>query len=124
MRRDDSARAARAVRHRGGDRQLAATPNLHPLDAGVPARDDLTRTELELERLAPVPRRVELLAGREGDADVVDRDLAALRGLVSFADDDVVDAELERNVPFGLDDRRTLERAQPAATASPETCAM
>ena len=124
MRCDHAAGSTRAVRHRGWDCQLPATSGLHPLDARVPARDDLTRAELELERLSPVPRRVELLAGREADSDVMDRDLAALRGLVSFPDDDVVDEELEGNVPLGLVDRGSLERAQPAATASPETCAM
>ncbi len=126
VRCDDATGAARAVRHRGGDRQLATTPDLHPLDAGIPARDHLTSAELELEGLPAVPRRVELLAVRERDADVMDRDLAALPGLVSFADDDVVDAELEGNVPLGLVDRGSLERsqAQPAATASPVTCAM
>jgi hypothetical protein len=65
--------------------------------------------ELELERLAAIPGGIELLAGREGNADVVHRDLAALRRLVAVADDEVLDDELERNVPFGLLDAGSLE---------------
>ena len=43
-------------------------------------------SELELERLAAIPRGVELLAGGERDADVVDGDLLALSCLVAVAD--------------------------------------
>src|SRR6266404_1201180 len=110
VRLDHPAGSACAVRERGRDRQPAAAAGLHPLDAGVPARDDLALAELELERLPAIPRRVELLAGEEGDADVVHRYLRALGRLVALADDEVVDAELERDVAFRLVDVGLLER--------------
>ena len=47
-------------------------PTFMPGDALVPAGDDLADAEAERERLAAVVRRVELLAGRVRDADVVD----------------------------------------------------
>ena len=68
-------RRRRARRRRGArDGQLATAADLHALHALVPAGDDLAGTELELQRLAAVPAGVELLAGGEGDADVVDGD--------------------------------------------------
>src|SRR5581483_11144895 len=54
--------------------------------------------------------RVELLAGAERDAGVVDGDLVTRRCLVAVADDDVLDAEVERDVAFGLLDGGALER--------------
>ena len=51
VRRDHAAGAAGAVGHRGGDRQLPPAADLHPLHAGVPARDHLALAELERERL-------------------------------------------------------------------------
>src|SRR6476661_6816162 len=66
--------ATLAVGEVGGDRQLAATTDLHALDALVPAGDDHADAEAEVERVAPVPRGVELLARRVGDADVVRAD--------------------------------------------------
>src|SRR5947209_2573258 len=109
VRRDDTAGAARAVRHRRRDGQLAAAADFHPLHAGVPAGDHLALAELELERLAAVPRRVELLAVGERDADVVHGDLRALRRLGALADDEVVDAELEWDVASRLLDLRPFE---------------
>jgi hypothetical protein len=44
----------------------------------------------------------------ERNADVVHRDLRALRRLGAVADDDVVDHELERDVAVGLVDLRAL----------------
>src|SRR5204863_5083744 len=101
VRRDHAACAARAVGHRGRDRELSAPADLHPLDAGVPAGDDLALAELELEGLAAVPRGVELLARGEADSDVVNGHLLALDRLVAVADDDVIDPELEGDVAVG-----------------------
>ena len=108
VRGDDAATCA--VGHGGRDRELPAPTDLHPLDAGVPARDHLALAELEFERSpTTVPRRVELLARGERDSDVVNRDLVAARGLRAVADDDVLDSEVERDVAFRLVDLRTLE---------------
>ena len=100
--------AAAAVCHRRRDRQLASPTDAHPGHAGVPARDHLALAELEPERLAAVPRGVELLARAERDTDVVHGHLLACRRLVAVADDQVVDPELEGNVAFGLVEDRTL----------------
>src|SRR4051812_40956367 len=87
---DDAARATRAVRHRRRDRDPAPPAHLHPGDALVPAPDDLPLAQPELERVAAIPRRVELLAGLVGHADVVDLDDAARGGLVALADREVL----------------------------------
>ena len=87
---------------------LRRPPTFMPWTPCIPAGDDLPLAELELERLAAIPRGVELLARGEGDTDVVHRDLRALRRLVSVADDDVVDPELEGDVALGLVDLRSL----------------
>src|ERR1035441_2806371 len=60
----------------------------HALHALVPAGDDLAHAELELQRIATVPARVEFLAGRVCDPDVVDLDPVARvrRGPVAFPD--------------------------------------
>src|SRR6266508_2528835 len=71
---DDAARAALAVRQVRRDRDAPAPADLHAGHALVPARDHLSLAELELERVAAIPRRVELVAGRPRDADVVDLD--------------------------------------------------
>ena len=68
---DHAAGAARPVGHRRRDRQLPPAADPHPGDALIPAGDHLALAEREPERLAAVPRRVELVTGREGDADVV-----------------------------------------------------
>src|SRR5439155_1926174 len=105
---DHAACPARSIRHRGGDRELAPAADLHALDAGIPAGDDLTLSELELERLAAVPGCVELFARGERNADIVDGHLLPLRRLVSGADDEVLDAEFEGNVALGLVDLRAF----------------
>ena len=56
------------------DDELAAAADLHAGDAVLPALDQAAQRELD--RLAAVPRGVELLAGLEVDADVVHEDLA------------------------------------------------
>jgi MFS family permease len=100
VRRDHAARSPSAVGHGGRDRQLAPAADLHALHARVPAGDDLALPELELEGLSAVPGRVELLAGREGNSNVVHRDLRAAGGLVAIADGEVLDAQLEGDVPL------------------------
>jgi len=55
----------------GRDHELAAAATFIAGDAVVPARDDLTLTEREAERLAAVPGRVELLAVGPRDSDVL-----------------------------------------------------
>ena len=57
---DRRRRALLAVGEVGRDHELPAAADLHALDALVPARDDLAGAELEGERLAAVPRGVEL----------------------------------------------------------------
>jgi hypothetical protein len=104
MRGDHAAGAAGTVGHRRRDRQLPAAADLHPLHARVPAWDDLPLAELELERAAAVPGGVELLAGAEGDADVVHGDVRPGRRLGAVADGDVLDPELERDVSLGVVD--------------------
>src|SRR4051794_22653307 len=71
-RRDRGRRPGRAVAQVGRDDQLAAAAHAHAGDALVPALDHLAGAELERERLAAVPRGVELLAGRPRGADVLD----------------------------------------------------
>src|SRR3954451_8846985 len=87
---DARAGALRAVGEAGRDDQLAPAADLHALDALVPALDDLTLAERERERLAAVPRGVELLAGRPRVADVLHR--RHLPGLDrrALADDEVL----------------------------------
>jgi hypothetical protein len=84
-------------------------PHLHALHPGVTAWDDLAFAERELKRLASVPGGVELLAGREGDPDVVHGDVLAFRRLFTVADDHVLDAEVERDVALWRLDRRPFE---------------
>src|SRR3954452_6707763 len=102
----DVGRAAlRPVAEVGGDDQLAPPALLHADEALVPALDDLAAAERELEGGAgTVPRRVELLAGRERLADVGDRQRVALLGRGALADDEVLDDELGRRVARGLGD--------------------
>src|SRR4029077_13651921 len=88
----------------------APPPPPPALHARVPSRDHLPFPELELERTPAVPRCVELVAGRERDADVVHRHLLARDRLLAVADDEVVDTESERDVAFGLVDLRTFWR--------------
>src|SRR4051812_1280982 len=79
VRPDPGAGALRAVGQVRRDDQLAPAADLHALDALVPALDDLTLAERERERLAVVPRGVELLARRPRVAHVLHRrELAGL----------------------------------------------
>src|SRR5579872_229508 len=106
---DAVAGAARPVRERGRDGELPPAADAHAGDALIPARDHLALAEREAEGVAAVPRCVELLTGAKRDAGVVHRDLAAGRRLVAVAVDDVLDAEVERDVALWLLDRGPLE---------------
>src|SRR4051794_5118041 len=106
---DDAAGAALAVRLVRGDGQPATAADLHAGDALVPALDDHADTQPELQRVAAVPGRVELLAAVVGDADVVRADEAARSRLGSVADDDVLDHEVLRGRPGGGLDVRSAQ---------------
>src|ERR1039458_1730004 len=82
-RRDGVAGAPVTVGQVRGDDQLTAAADPHALHALVPAGDDLAHAELELQRSAMGPARVEFLPGRVCDPDVVDLDPAPrVRGAV------------------------------------------
>src|SRR5688500_14438452 len=115
-RRDRSTSAAVAVAEVGRDDQLAAPADLHALHAAVPAGDDVARTEPERERLAAVPGGVELLTGRERDADVVHDCGVARRGLLAGAIGDVGDLELTGRLAVREVDFRLLVSAHQAAS--------
>src|ERR1700712_5453641 len=73
----------RAVGELRRDDELAATADLHSRDTVLPALDQTA--ERELDGLAPVPGRIELLAAAEFDAQVVHPDLRARHRLCSVA---------------------------------------
>jgi hypothetical protein len=54
----------------------------------------VTGTERELERLAAVPRGVELLAAGDADADVVNDGATTGSGLVAGPDDEILNEEV------------------------------
>src|SRR3954451_13986938 len=105
---DDAARAALAVGELRRDRDPPPAADAHPGDAVVPALDDLALAEAELEGVAAVPRRVELLAVLPRHADVVHLDRPAGDRLVAVTDLDVLELELVgrrlvgRDVDLGL----------------------
>src|SRR6202453_2504372 len=103
------------------DDQLAAAAYLHPLQALVPAGDDPAGTELELQRRAPVPAGVELLASGVGHAHVVDLDLVPRLGLRPVAFPDLGDLQIGgrgplREVNLGLFD---AQRIPPCSAGNP-----
>src|SRR5690606_33880796 len=69
---DDPARARLAVGEVRGDDEAASATNPHADHSLVPALDHLARAQRERERLAPIPRGVELTSCRPAVADVVD----------------------------------------------------
>src|SRR3954453_909991 len=91
---DDATRAALAVGEVRRGRDAGAATDLHARDALVPAGDHLAAAEAELERVAAIPRCVELLAGLPRDADVMDLDDPARDRLLALADRQVLDLEL------------------------------
>src|SRR5699024_4637407 len=86
--------ASRAVSQRRRDRQLPAATSLHARDTLLPTSNQ--PRERELDRLAAVPGRIELLAGLEVHPHVVDLNHAARHGLSTVADHQVLDHELFR----------------------------
>lgn len=94
VRCDHTAGTGFAVAHRGRNRETTAAADLHALHTVVPTLDDLASPQSELERLHPIPRRVELLTGRPRHADVVHRDVLAGHRLVAVADRLVLDQEI------------------------------
>src|ERR1700733_11660006 len=78
--RDGGAGALVPVGQARGDDQLTAAADLHALHALVPAGDDMPGAELEPQRVAPVPARVEFLSRRVGEPDIVNRDPVARTG--------------------------------------------
>ncbi len=83
------------------DHDAAAPTDLHADDPLVPALDDLTAAQPELERVATVPAGVELLAGSPRDTDVVHLDLRTGGGLVAAADLDVLRDQVGRRCLAG-----------------------
>src|ERR1700750_1739412 len=84
--------AGRSVRLLRRDGQLTSSADLHTRDSFLPALDQ--PAQRELDRLAPIPGRVELLAVVELDADVVHLDRVARVRLGALAHDDVFDREV------------------------------
>ena len=84
-----------------GDDQLAAAAGLHALHALVPAGDDLPGAEPELQRIAPVPARIELFPGGVRDPDIVDPDDVAGLRLAAITFPDVGDLQFGRGSPPG-----------------------
>src|SRR5215468_7491183 len=83
------------------DNQLPAAADLHALHALVPAGDDLPGAEPEAQRFAAVPARVELLAGRVGDPDVVHPDRVTGTGHLAVAFPDVGDLQVRGRLALG-----------------------
>src|SRR5581483_10401874 len=104
VRTDHAARAPLAVGEVGRDRDAPPAADAHARHTLVPSLDDLPGAEPEPERLAAVPRRVELLARPPGHADVVHLDVAAGRRLVAVADLEVFDGESRRGRLAGRDE--------------------
>src|SRR5579859_1553783 len=91
---DDAAGTAFAICQHRRDRDPASSADVHAGHALVPAGDDLPLAELELERVAAVPGRVELLPGSPRDAHVVNLDDATVDSLLAATDDEVFELEL------------------------------
>src|SRR5699024_7552032 len=83
-----------AVRQMRRNLQSAPSSDLHPLDALIPAGDDHSGTETELQRRAAIVRGVELLTRGMGDSDVVHAHGVAGARLGAGADDVIDDDEL------------------------------
>lgn len=78
------------------DLEATTATDLHAEQAFVPSLDDLANARREFERLAAVPRCVELFTRRERDADVVGRDVGSTLDLGAGALDLVNDLQLSR----------------------------
>src|SRR5258706_14220790 len=91
---DDATRSPAAVTEVRRNRQPSATTDAHAGDTLVPTLDHLAGTETEVERVAPVPAGVELLAVAPGATRVVDEDSLADNGLLAVADHLVFDDQV------------------------------
>jgi hypothetical protein len=78
----------------GRDHESATSADLHSDDASVPPLDDVTGTEGKGKRFVTVPRRVELFAARDADADVMNDRVTTGGRLVARADDDLFNQEV------------------------------
>src|SRR5699024_12505785 len=76
-----------AVRQMRRNLQSASSSDLHPLDALIPAGDDHSGTETELQRRAATVRGVELRTRGLGDSDVVHAARGAAARLGAGAED-------------------------------------
>src|SRR5450755_1931468 len=83
------------------DHQPAPAADSHADNPLVPALDHSTPAEGERQRVAPVPRAVELLPSREGDADVVGNHRVASCRLGSVAHDLVDDHQIRGRLAPG-----------------------
>src|SRR6185437_9435980 len=92
-----------------GDDQLAAAADLHALYALIPAGDDSSGAELELQGLASVPARIELFAGGVRDPDIVDLDGVSRLGLAAIALPDVGDLQVGGRCAAGKIDLGPLD---------------
>lgn len=81
---------AGAVAELGFDGELALLADLHAEEALIPTLDDLTLADSEVQRLATVVARIELLAAGEG-AFVVDIDVVTRLGLGARAGSENLD---------------------------------
>src|SRR5450755_2876388 len=89
--------------------QLPAAADLHALHALVPAGDDLPDPQLELQRIPPVPARVEFLAGGIRDSDVMHLDHVARARHGAVALPDIRDLQPGRRLAAGEVDLRSLD---------------
>src|SRR6185312_5027950 len=92
-----------------GDDQLSAAADLHALYALIPAGDDSPGAELELQGLASVPARIELLAGGVRDPDIVDPYGVSRLRLAAIAFPDVSDLQFGGRFAAGKIDLRPLD---------------
>ena len=94
VRSDHATRATSAVSERRRNGELAPSTDLHTLHTLIPAADDLPCTQFELERVAPIPRGIELVPGVPRHADVVNLHEMAGRSGLAIAFDKIIDAKL------------------------------
>ena len=98
---NDRASATVTVRHVGGNLQATTAADLHAEQTLIPAADNLANAHLEGQRLAAVPRSVELFAGRECNTNVVGEHAGAGNNLSACALDQVGDDQLGGGVALG-----------------------
>src|SRR5689334_13519004 len=112
VRRDDAAGAARPVRKRRWDDQLARAADLHSFHTFVPAFDHAPRSERELKRVVAIFARVEFFAVSEPAGVVHSHRLTGRRGC-AIADGKFFDDEPARTLLFRHDEpsKKDCDRA-------------